>query len=85
MHQMRFTVLSCMNGIERLWIGTSDAEVFEIGYNTMMKLAEEKLLGKGRTVKFQVKACPGRARTNGATRMTNRGQSGSRNFSGKRS
>jgi hypothetical protein len=57
--KMRFTVLSCMNGIERLWIGTSDGEVFEIGYNMMMKLAEEKLLDKARTVKFHVIASLG--------------------------
>jgi hypothetical protein len=44
---MRFTVLSCMNNLERLWIGTSDGEVFEIGYTILMKLAEEKLLDRG--------------------------------------
>jgi hypothetical protein len=34
---MRFTILSCMNSLERLWIDTSDGEVFEIGYPTLMK------------------------------------------------
>jgi hypothetical protein len=50
-----------MNKLERLWLGTSDGEVFEIGYNTMMKLGEEKLLDKARTVEFQVKASLGAA------------------------
>jgi len=56
---MRFTVLSCMNNLERLWIGTSDGEVFEIGYTILMKLAEEKLLDRGRIVPFKVKGRTG--------------------------
>lgn len=51
---MRFTVLSCMNRLERLWVGTSDGEVFEIGYPMLMKLAKEKLLDKARIVPFEV-------------------------------
>jgi hypothetical protein len=48
-----------MDNIERLWLGTSEGEVFEIGYNTMMKLAEEKLMDRARTVQFRLKVQSG--------------------------
>jgi hypothetical protein len=48
-----------MNSFERLWVGTSDGEVFEIGYPMLMKLAAKKLLDRARIVPFEVKGRTG--------------------------
>ena len=56
---MRFTVLSCMNGFERLWVGGSDGDIFQIGYHTLMKLSEEKILDRAISVPCRVEAKSG--------------------------
>lgn len=53
---MRFAVLSCMNNLERLWLGTSDGDIFEIGYHTFTKLVEEELLDHAISVPCRVEA-----------------------------
>jgi hypothetical protein len=45
-----------MNILERLWVGTSDGYIFEIGYHTFTKLAEEKLLDRAINVPCWVEA-----------------------------